>query len=107
MSKNNEFITRKYPRCIATISAGFEKGDFLVREEKGQRVYFDFFEEAFNYIAAKGYSRMPKVEEGEWMDLMVSNIPYVDGFALLVFIMLCFGGCEVTYHLGRIECAGA
>lgn len=66
-------ITRKYPRCIATISAGFEKGDFLVREEKGQRVYFDFFEEAFNYIAAKGYSRMPKVEEGEWMDLMVSN----------------------------------
>jgi hypothetical protein len=31
---------------IATISSGFEKGDFLVREEKGQRVYFDFFEEA-------------------------------------------------------------
>ena len=59
-------ITRKYPRCIATISAGFEKGDFLVREEKGQRVYFDFFEEAFNYIAAKGYSRMSKGEEGEW-----------------------------------------
>ena len=71
MSANNN-ITRKYPRCIATISAGFEKGDFLVREEKGQRVYFDFFEEAFNYIAAKGYSRMPKAEEGEWMDLMVS-----------------------------------
>lgn len=64
-------IIRKYPRCIATISAGFEKGDFLVREEKGQRVYFDFFEEAFNYIAAKGYSRMLKGEEGEWMDLMV------------------------------------
>ena len=35
MSNN---ITLKYPRCIATISAGFEKGDFLVREEKGQRV---------------------------------------------------------------------
>lgn len=68
---SHEFITRKYPRCIATISAGFEKGDFLVREEKGQRVYFDFFEEAFNYIAAKGYSRMPKGEEAEWMDLMV------------------------------------
>eukprot|EP00985_Skeletonema_marinoi_P032223 scaffold39077_cov189-Skeletonema_marinoi.AAC.10 len=66
-------ITRKYPRCIATISAGFEKGDFLVREEKGQRVYFDFFEEAFNYIAAKGYSRMSKGEEGEWMELMNSH----------------------------------
>jgi hypothetical protein len=70
---SHEQIIRKYPRCIATISAGFEKGDFLVREEKGQRVYFDFFEEAFNYIAAKGYSRMPKGEEGEWMDLMVRD----------------------------------
>ena len=66
-------LGRRYPKCIATISAGFEKGDFLVREEKGQRVYFDFFEEAFNYIAAKGYSRMPRGEEGEWMDLMVSE----------------------------------
>mmetsp|Transcript_28729 Transcript_28729/g.42191 ORF Transcript_28729/g.42191 Transcript_28729/m.42191 type:complete len:123 (-) Transcript_28729:263-631(-) len=72
-------ITRKYPRCIATISAGFEKGDFLVREEKGQRVYFDFFEEAFNYIAAKGYSRMPKGEEGEWMELMESIHASVKG----------------------------
>ena len=26
------------PVSIATISSGFEKGDFLVREEKGQRV---------------------------------------------------------------------
>jgi len=74
-----EFLTRKYPRCIATISAGFEKGDFLVREEKGQRVYFDFFEEAFNYIAAKGYSRMPKLEESEWMDLMESIHASVKG----------------------------
>ena len=63
-------ITRKYPRCIATISAGFEKGDFLVREEKGQRVYFDFFEEAFNYIAYKGYIRMKGDDEKEWLDTM-------------------------------------
>ena len=82
-------ITRKYPRCIATISAGFEKGDFLVREEKGQRVYFDFFEEAFNYIAAKGYSRMPKGEEGEWMDLMVS-----EGFVLLGVRVATFVGWD-------------
>ncbi|KAL7546725.1 hypothetical protein ACHAWF_010055 [Thalassiosira exigua] len=58
------------PVSIATISSGFEKGDFLVREEKGQRVYFDFFEEAFNYIAYKGYIRMPKEDELEWMDTM-------------------------------------
>mmetsp|Transcript_24493 Transcript_24493/g.45607 ORF Transcript_24493/g.45607 Transcript_24493/m.45607 type:complete len:92 (+) Transcript_24493:160-435(+) len=55
---------------IATISSGFEKGDFLVREEKGQRVYFDFFEEAFNYIAYKGYIRMTGEDEKEWMDTM-------------------------------------
>ena len=55
---------------IATISSGFEKGDFLVREEKGQRVYFDFFEEAFNYIAYKGYIRMQGEDEKEWMDTM-------------------------------------
>jgi len=76
---SHDLITRKYPRCIATISAGFEKGDFLVREEKGQRVYFDFFEEAFNYIAAKGYARMPKGEEAEWMDLMESIHASVKG----------------------------
>ena len=38
------------PMNIATISAGFEKGDFLVREEQGNRVYFDFFEEVCLYF---------------------------------------------------------
>ena len=37
---------------IATISAGFEKGDFLVREEQGNRVYFDFFEEDYQMAQA-------------------------------------------------------
>jgi len=58
------------PQNIATISAGFEKGDFLVREEQGARVYFDFFEEAFNYISNKGYARMNKEDEKQWMELM-------------------------------------
>lgn len=58
------------PVNLATISSGFEKGDFLVREEKGQRVYFDFFEEAFNYVANKGYIRMTGDEEKEWFDVM-------------------------------------
>jgi hypothetical protein len=50
-SMSNETTTKKMtaadssPMNIATISAGFEKGDFLVREEQGNRVYFDFFEE--------------------------------------------------------------
>ena len=63
-------VTGKGATNIATISAGFEKGDFLVREEQGNRVYFDFFEEAFNYIANKGYSRMAREDEKEWIDLM-------------------------------------
>ena len=32
--------------------------------------YFDFFEEAFNYIAYKGYIRMTGEDEKEWMDTM-------------------------------------
>lgn len=64
-------VRRAFPVMnIATISSGFEKGDFLVREEKGQRVYFDFFEEAFNYIAYKGYIRMTGEDEKEWIDTM-------------------------------------
>ena len=51
-SKEKETLKVNAPMNVATISAGFEKGDFLVREEKGQRVYFDFFEEAFNYVRA-------------------------------------------------------
>jgi hypothetical protein len=35
-------ISTSQPFTIATISAGFEKGDFLVREEQGARIYFDF-----------------------------------------------------------------
>lgn len=37
------------PYTIATISAGFEKGDFLVREEQGARIYFDFV--SFKFLA--------------------------------------------------------
>ena len=44
-TSDQEMIPEIGPMNIATISAGFEKGDFLVREEQGNRVYFDFFEE--------------------------------------------------------------
>lgn len=42
---NSSTMSESNAMNIATISAGFEKGDFLVREEQGNRVYFDFFEE--------------------------------------------------------------
>jgi len=68
--KGREETATTGPINIATISAGFEKGDYLVREEKGQRIYFDFFEEAFNFVANKGYVRMEKDNEREWFDIM-------------------------------------
>lgn len=58
------------PQLIATISVGFEKGDYLIREEKGNNVYFDFLEEGYNFIVQKGYSRMPKYEEDDYMELI-------------------------------------
>lgn len=45
MANDDKTAMNATPMNIATISAGFEKGDFLVREEQGNRVYFDFFEE--------------------------------------------------------------
>ena len=58
------------PLLIATISAGFDKGDYLIREERGQNVYFDFFEEAYNYATTKGFARMSKHEEDEYMSIV-------------------------------------
>ncbi|KAL9187779.1 hypothetical protein ACHAXT_006157 [Thalassiosira profunda] len=59
-----------HPQLICTISAGFEKGDYLIREERGSNVYFDFFEEAYNFATQKGYSRMPLAEENEYMEIV-------------------------------------
>mmetsp|Transcript_12062 Transcript_12062/g.22458 ORF Transcript_12062/g.22458 Transcript_12062/m.22458 type:complete len:229 (-) Transcript_12062:111-797(-) len=58
------------PQLIATISAGFEKGDYLIREERGSNIYFDFFEEAYNFACEKGYTRMPKHEEMDYMEVI-------------------------------------
>ena len=54
MSSDKKVYSDSSPMNIATISAGFEKGDFLVREEQGNRVYFDFFEEVRTVAADEG-----------------------------------------------------
>jgi len=53
MDESKEMASMPDSNCIniATISAGFEKGDFLVREEQGNRVYFDFFEEVCEHLS--------------------------------------------------------
>lgn len=76
------------PQLIATISAGFVKGDYLIREESGSNVYFDFLEEAYNFACEKGFARMPKQEEMDYMTIINrahKSIP---------------GGCR--YNTGRL-----
>ena len=60
----------RLPQVIATISAGFERGDYLVREDRGANIYFDFFEEAYNYASQKGFSRMSPPEEKDYMEMI-------------------------------------
>lgn len=56
MATEKKAVVDASPMNIATISAGFEKGDFLVREEQGNRVYFDFFEEVRMSVLVHGSS---------------------------------------------------
>jgi hypothetical protein len=41
--------------------------------------YFGFFEEAFNYIANKGYARMSMDDEEEWKDTLNYAYDSVEG----------------------------
>lgn len=76
------------PQLIATISAGFDKGDYLIREERGSNIYFDFFEEAYNFACEKGYTRMPRNEERDYMEVIQRAHKSVPG------------GCR--YNTGRL-----
>lgn len=53
---------------IATAAHPASTPAICAHEKK--KSYFDFFEEAFNYIAYKGYIRMTGEDEREWMDTM-------------------------------------
>jgi len=91
------------PINVATVSSGFEKGDFLVREEKGQRVYFDFFEEAFNYLANKGYARMKDGDADEWMEAVNAahaSIPNGTRYNTGVLLMVLSRAVDkrIVYH---------
>jgi len=55
---------------IATISSGYKKANFFVREDLDTRIYFHEFEDAVGYMAKRGYSRMPAEEEKEWKELL-------------------------------------
>ena len=90
------------PINVATISSGFEKGDFLVREEKGQRVYFDFFEEAFNYLANKGYARMKDADSEDWMDAGKYLTVYRAALPSLSFDYRCYVLLPLIYYVSLL-----
>merc|ERR1719232_2089431 len=55
---------------IATVSSGYRKANFFVREDLDTRIYFHQLEDAVGYMARRGYSRMSGEEEREWRELL-------------------------------------
>jgi len=55
---------------IATVSSGYKKANFFVREDLDTRIYFHRLEDAVGYMARRGYVRMRSEEEREWKDLL-------------------------------------
>merc|ERR1719232_1050371 len=55
---------------IATVSSGYRKANFFVREDLDTRIYFHQLEDAVGDMARRGYSRMSGEEEREWRELL-------------------------------------
>merc|ERR1719232_316399 len=55
---------------IATVSSGYRKANFFVREDLDTRIYFHQLEDAVGYMARRGYSRMTGEEERESRELL-------------------------------------
>ena len=54
---------------IATISCGFKRSNYFVREDLDTRIYFSSIEDALGYMSVRGYSKMFGEEELEWREL--------------------------------------
>ena len=55
---------------IATISSGYKKANYFVREDLDTRIYFHQIEDAIGYMAKRGYVKMRSDEEKEWKVLL-------------------------------------
>ena len=55
---------------IATISSGYKKANYFVREDLDTRIYFHELEDAINYMSRRGYARMEKEDERDWIKLL-------------------------------------
>jgi hypothetical protein len=54
---------------IATISCGFKRSNYFVREDLDTRIYFSTIEDAVGYMSIRGYCKMMGNEELEWREL--------------------------------------
>ena len=55
---------------VATVSSGYRRANFFVREDLDTRIYFHCIEDAVGYMARRGYSKMAREEEREWRHLL-------------------------------------
>ena len=55
---------------IATISSGYKKANYFVREDLDTRIYFHHLEDAVGYMSKRGYAKMNKEDEKDWMKLL-------------------------------------
>jgi len=55
---------------IATVSSGYKKANYFVREDLDTRIYFHQVEDAVSYMGKRGYVKMEKEEEEEWRELL-------------------------------------
>jgi hypothetical protein len=55
---------------IATISSGYKKANYFVREDLDTRIYFHHLEDAVGYMSKRGYAKMNKEDERDWMKLL-------------------------------------
>jgi len=79
---------------IATISSGYKTANYFVREDLDTRIYFHELEEAINYMSRRGYARMKKEDEKEWIKL----IGRAHGVVKVSKIYCCSVACDYLLY---------
>ena len=82
---------------IATISCGFKRSNYFVREDLDTRIYFSSIEDALGYMSVRGYSKMFGEEELEWRELFRRAHGVVKVSTQLCRERFCDNFCIMSY----------
>lgn len=82
---------------IATISSGYKKANYFVREDLDTRIYFHQIEDAIGYMAKRGYCKMRGEEEKEWKVLLGK----AHGVIKVRLCICVYRGGRILYHLSN------